>query len=67
MNKFLFTVRSTLIRIEEFFASVLMIAMTTVISYGIFERYVIQHGAGWTDELSRYISIAAIFCSSPGA
>lgn len=61
MNKFLFTVRSTLIRIEEFFVSVLMIAMTTVISYGIFERYVIQHGAGWTDELSRYISIAAIF------
>ena len=53
--------KAALVKAETVACGILLIAMTLVISYGIFERYVIRHGVGWTDELSRYISIWAIF------
>lgn len=57
----LLSLKAALVRIEVFACGVLLILMTLVISYGMFERFVIQHGVGWTDELSRYVSIWAIF------
>lgn len=58
---FLLRLQAVLIRIEEYIAAWLLIAMTTVVFWGILERFVIQSGFGFTDELSRYISIWAVF------
>lgn len=57
MSRYLLILRKNLMRIEFLFCGLLLIAMTAVISYGMFERFVIRHGVGWTDELSRYLSI----------
>ena len=57
----LLSLKDWLVRIEVIACGFLLILMTLVISYGMFERFVIQHGVGWTDELSRYVSIWAIF------
>ena len=61
MNKTINRLKERLVWVENKACGVLLILMTAVISYGIFERYVIRHGVGWTDELSRYVSIWAIF------
>ncbi len=61
MIQSLLALKERLVRIEVFACGVLLILMTLVISYGMFERFVIRHGVGWTDELSRYVSIWAIF------
>lgn len=57
----LLALKERLVRIEVLACGFLLIVMTLVISYGMFERFVIRHGVGWTDELSRYVSIWAIF------
>jgi len=59
--QFLLRLQKMLIRIEEYIAAWLLIAMTTVVFWGILERFVIRGGFGFTDELSRYISIWAVF------
>ena len=61
MIQSLLALKERLVRIEVFACGLLLIVMTLVISYGMFERFVIRHGIGWTDELSRYVSIWAIF------
>lgn len=61
MSSLLLILRNYLAKIEAFFCGFLLVLMTGVISYGMFERFVIRHGVGWTDELSRYLSIWAIF------
>ena len=61
MIQSLLALKERLVRIEVFACGLLLIVMTLVISYGMFERFVIRHGVGWTDELSRYVSIWAIF------
>ncbi|MCC8193171.1 MAG: TRAP transporter small permease [Deltaproteobacteria bacterium] len=57
----LLRLQKILIRIEEYIAAWLLIAMTAVVFWGILERFVIKAGFGFTDELSRYISIWAVF------
>ena len=59
--RFLLRLQRVLIRIEEYIAAWLLIAMMAVIFWGILERFVIRGGFGFTDELSRYISIWAVF------
>lgn len=61
MKNLLLFIRGKLVSFETLACGCLMIAMTAVICYGMFERFVIQFGIGWTDELSRYLSIWAIF------
>lgn len=58
---FLLRLQKVLIRIEEYIAAWLLMAMTAVVFWGIMERFVIRGGFGFTDELSRYISIWAVF------
>ncbi len=58
---FLLRLQRILIRIEEYVTAWLLIAMTGVVFWGILERFVIRAGFGFTDELSRYISIWAVF------
>jgi C4-dicarboxylate transporter DctQ subunit len=59
--QFLLRLQKVLIRIEEYIAAWLLIAMTAAVFWGILERFVIRGGFGFTDELSRYISIWAVF------
>jgi len=59
--QFLLRLQKALIRMEEYIAAWLLIAMTAVVFWGILERFVLKAGFGFTDELSRYISIWAVF------
>lgn len=61
MFRYLSSLKDRMVRFELIACGILLIVMTAVVSYGMFERFVIRYGIGWTDELSRYLSIWAIF------
>ena len=53
MIQSLLALKERLVRIEVFACGLLLIVMTLVISYGMFERFVIRHGVAVT--LRKYL------------
>ena len=47
--------------LEEMIGAILLAAITVFISIGVFFRYVLNSSLSWSDELSRYCFIWAIF------
>ena len=39
----------------------LLIIMTAVVCYGVFERFFLKFGQGWTEEVSRYLTVWATY------
>jgi TRAP-type C4-dicarboxylate transport system permease small subunit len=48
-------------RIEEFIIAVCLGAMTIVIGFQVFMRYVLQDSLSWSEELSRYLFIFFVY------
>lgn len=46
---------------ERTLVACLLIVMTCVVCYGVFERFVLQFGQGWTEEASRFLTIWATY------
>ncbi len=46
---------------ERTVVATLLIVMTCVVCYGVFERFVLKFGQGWTEEASRFITIWATY------
>lgn len=61
MQKLVRKFEKQLVRVEEFLCSTLLFAMILVTLWGVFERFVLHIGMGWTDEVARYISIYCVF------
>ena len=55
------TIDSLLAAFERTMVAALLIVMTSVVCWGVFERFLLQHGQGWTEEVSRYLTIWATF------
>lgn len=47
--------------VERAMVGSLLIIMTSVVCYGVFERFVLKFGQGWTEEVSRYITVWATY------
>lgn len=61
MQEFILKLENRLVIIEKFLCSTLLFALIFVTVWGVFERFVLHIGMGWTDEVARYISIYAVF------
>ncbi len=48
-------------RVEEIFSSVCLGLMVVIISVQVFQRYVLQSSLDWSEELSRYLFIWAVY------
>ena len=46
---------------ERAMVGTLLIIMTCVVCWGIFERFLLKFGQGWTEEVSRYLTIWATY------
>lgn len=49
---------------EEFLVAVLLFVMTLAIFFAVLERFFIQTGVTWVEELARYLSVWAAFIGS---
>ena len=61
MRSFLQQIHDKLIGVEKATCAVLLLVVLTVTLWGIFERFVLQVGFGWSDELARYVNVYCIF------
>ncbi len=48
-------------RVEEVFSSICLGLMVVIISVQVFQRYVLQSSLDWSEELSRYLFIWAVY------
>ena len=46
---------------ERVMVGSLLIVMTAVVCWGVFERFLLRFGQGWTEEVSRYLTIWATY------
>jgi len=61
MQDLILKLENRLVSIEKLLCSTLLFALIFVTVWGVFERFVLHIGMGWTDEVARYISIYAVF------
>ena len=61
MRQLLLTIKNRMVSVEQFLCALLLFGVMAVTVWGVFERFVIRMGMGWTDELARYLNFYCVF------
>lgn len=61
MRSILQQINDKLVEAEKVTCAVLMFVVLTVTLWGVFERFVLRAGFGWSDEVARYVNVYCIF------
>ncbi|SBW07365.1 putative TRAP dicarboxylate transporter, DctQ subunit [uncultured delta proteobacterium] len=61
MRSILRQINDKLIEAEKITCALLLFAVLMVTVWGVFERFVLQIGFGWSDEVARYVNVYCIF------
>lgn len=54
-------INDKLVETEKATCAVLLFVVLTVTLWGVFERFILRTGFGWSDEIARYVNIYCIF------
>lgn len=61
MRTFLQQINDKLIQTEQAACAMLLFVVLVVTLWGVFERFVLRTGFGWSDEAARYVNVYCIF------
>ena len=61
MRKILQQINNTLFEAEKAVCAALLFTVLAVTLFGVFERFILRIGFGWSDEVARYVNVYCVF------